>query len=91
MKNKKLTTFFIPNSHKRICEFGLSGQRHIENGSGVNGLQALQAVDVLNVRRRIAGRSRPPQMDIFRYAVDRPREQNGNMLKTENAGNIPRG
>jgi hypothetical protein len=41
------------------------GQRHIENGSGVDGLQDLQAVSVFNVRWRIARRSRPPQMDIF--------------------------
>jgi hypothetical protein len=61
----KFTPFFIPDSHKRICESGLSGQQHIENGSGVDGLQALQAVSVLNVRWRIARRSRPPQMDIF--------------------------
>ncbi len=65
MKMNKFTLFIIPDSHKRICESGLSGQRHIKNGSDVDGLQALQAVIVLNVRWRIAKRSRPPQMDIF--------------------------
>jgi len=64
MKNKKLTTFFIPNSHRRICEFGLSGQRHGGNFADVDGLRDLQAADVLNVRRRIASRSRPPQIRI---------------------------
>jgi len=38
MKMKKLTPLFIPDSHKRICESGLSGQRHIENDSDVDGL-----------------------------------------------------
>ncbi|MCX5806082.1 MAG: hypothetical protein NT010_08455 [Proteobacteria bacterium] len=61
---KKLTPFFIPDSHKRICESGLSGQRHGSNVSDVDEMQALQAVGVLNVRRRIARRSRSPQMDI---------------------------
>ncbi len=65
MKTKKLIPFSIPDSHRRLCESGLSGQRHIKNGSDVDGLQALQAVIVLNVRWRIARRSRPPQMDIF--------------------------
>jgi hypothetical protein len=64
MKMKKLTPFFIPDSHKRICESGLSGQRHGSNVSDVDELLALQAGDVLNVRRRIARRSRSPQMDI---------------------------
>jgi hypothetical protein len=32
--------------------------------SGLDGLQALQDVDVLNVRRKIARRSRPPKMNI---------------------------
>ena len=75
MKIKKLPFFFIPDSHKGICESGLNGQRHVENVSDVDGLQALQAADVLNVRRKIARRSRPPQMDIFRHTADRPREQ----------------
>jgi hypothetical protein len=44
MKMKKLTPLFIPDSHKRICESGLSVQRHIKNDSDVDGLQELQAV-----------------------------------------------
>ncbi len=72
MKMNKFTPFFIPDSHKRICESGLSGlvlawrgQRHIENIADVDGMQELQAVIVLNVRWRIAMRSRPPQINIF--------------------------
>ena len=45
-------------------ESGLSGQRHVGNFADVDGLQELQAVDVLNVRRKIAMRSRPPQIRI---------------------------
>ncbi|MCX5805823.1 MAG: hypothetical protein NT010_07125, partial [Proteobacteria bacterium] len=37
---------------------------HGSNVSDVDELLALQAGDVLNVRRRIARRSRSPQMDI---------------------------
>jgi hypothetical protein len=69
------TPFFIPDSHKRICESGLSGQRHFGTVllrgksskifADVDGLQELQAVIVLNVRWRIARRSRPPQINIF--------------------------
>ncbi|MCX5806017.1 MAG: hypothetical protein NT010_08120 [Proteobacteria bacterium] len=55
MKIKKLTPFFIPDSHKCICESGLSGQRHGSNVSDVDEMQALQAVGVLNVRRRAQG------------------------------------
>jgi hypothetical protein len=72
MKMKKFTTFFFPNSHEQYndtCEFGLSGQRHVENDSGLDGLQALLAAGVLNVRRRIARRSRTPKMNIFKHAV----------------------
>ncbi|MCX5806618.1 MAG: hypothetical protein NT010_11220 [Proteobacteria bacterium] len=54
MKIKKFTPFFITDSHKCICESGLSGQRHGSNVSDVDEMQALQAVGVLNVRRRIA-------------------------------------
>jgi hypothetical protein len=54
MKWKILAPFFIPDSHKRICESGLSGHRHGRNVSDVDEMQALQAVDVLNVRRKIA-------------------------------------
>ncbi len=54
MKMEKLTPFFIPDSHKCICESGLSGQRHIGNFADVDGLRDLQAVIVLNVRWRIA-------------------------------------
>jgi hypothetical protein len=43
MKIKKLTPFFIPDSHNRICESGLSGQRHGSNVSDVDELLALQA------------------------------------------------
>jgi hypothetical protein len=66
MKLKKLNSFFIPNSHQREgwCEFGLSGRRHIGNFADVDGLRDLQAVNVLNVRWRIAWRSRPPQIRI---------------------------
>jgi hypothetical protein len=64
LKTQKFTTFFIPNSHKRICEFGLSGQRHVGNGLDVDEMQALQAGDVLNVRRKIARRSISPQINI---------------------------
>ncbi|MCX5805821.1 MAG: hypothetical protein NT010_07115 [Proteobacteria bacterium] len=35
---KKLTTFFIPDSHKCICESGLSGQRHVGDFADVDGL-----------------------------------------------------
>jgi hypothetical protein len=62
---KKLTPFFIPNSHKCICELGMTGQQHGRNVSDVDKLLALQAGDVLNVRWRIAKRSRSPQMSIF--------------------------
>jgi hypothetical protein len=48
MKMKKFTPFFIPDSHKRICESGLSGpvlawrgQRHGRNGSDGDEMQAL--------------------------------------------------
>jgi len=76
---------FFPNSHKSICEFGLSRQRHVENGSDLDGLQALQAVSVLNVRRRIARRSRAPKMTIFRHAADRPSEHiDKQLLKKQN-------
>jgi hypothetical protein len=85
---KKLNLFFIPDSHKRICESGLSGLWHIENGSDVDGLQALQAVSVLNVRWRIARRSRAPQMDIFQYAIDRPSEKGELQNYSRNNGGI---
>jgi hypothetical protein len=28
MKMEKFAAFFIPDSHKRLCESGLSGQQH---------------------------------------------------------------
>ena len=65
MKINLLFTSFLPNSHRDVCEFGLSGQRHAGNGSDLDGLQALQAVNVLNVRWKIARRSRTPKMTIF--------------------------
>jgi hypothetical protein len=43
--------------------------------SDLDGLQALEAEDVLNVRRKIARRSRPPKMDIPEHAVDRSSEK----------------
>jgi hypothetical protein len=49
---------------RSLCESGLSGRRHGRNVSDVDELQVLQTGGVLNVRRRIAGRSRSPQMDI---------------------------
>ncbi|MCX5812478.1 MAG: hypothetical protein NT178_08030 [Proteobacteria bacterium] len=39
-------------------------QRHVGDFADVDGLRALQAVIVLNVRWRIAKRSRPPQIKI---------------------------
>ncbi len=64
IKMEKFTPLFIPYSHKCICEYGLSGQRHFGNFADVDGLRDLQAVIVLNVRWRIARRSRPPQINI---------------------------
>jgi len=77
MKMKEFSFIFFPDSHERLkgsCESGLNGQQHIGNGSDLDGLQALQAVSVLDVRWRIARRSRAPKMTIDRYAVDRPSE-----------------
>jgi hypothetical protein len=51
---KELAPFFIPDSHKRICESGLSRYWHGRSAADVDELLALQAVGVLNVRRRIA-------------------------------------
>jgi hypothetical protein len=50
MEKEKLTRLFIPVSHKRLCETGLSGQRHVGDFADVDGLRDLQAVIVLNVR-----------------------------------------
>jgi hypothetical protein len=51
LKMNKFTPFFIPDSHKCLCESGLSGpvlalrgQRHVGDFADVDGLQALQAV-----------------------------------------------
>jgi hypothetical protein len=41
MNVNKLSPTFFPNSHKRICEFGLSGQRHCRDISDLDVLQAL--------------------------------------------------
>jgi hypothetical protein len=82
MKMNRLSPAFLPDSHKGICESGLSGQRHVENGSDLDGLQALQTVGVLNVRRRIARYSRAPKMTIFRHAADRPSEHIDKQLLT---------
>ncbi|MCX5806188.1 MAG: hypothetical protein NT010_09015 [Proteobacteria bacterium] len=60
----KISVFLFPNSHKRVCEFGLSGLRLVRNDSDVDEMQALQTGGVLNVRRRIARRSRSPQISI---------------------------
>jgi hypothetical protein len=38
IKMKKLTPFFIPDSHKHICESGLSVQRHVGDFADVDGL-----------------------------------------------------
>ena len=38
MKMNRLCTSFLPDSHKCIWESGLSGQRHVENVSDVDGL-----------------------------------------------------
>jgi hypothetical protein len=84
MKMNKLYTTFLPNSHKGICEFGLSGQWHVENGSGLDGLQTLQAVDYTLCMSKDARCSRAPKMTIccstllamkpYRHAADRPSE-----------------
>jgi len=88
METKISAPAFVPNSHERYkgsCEFGLSGQRHVENVSDVDEMQALKAEDVLNVRRRIAKRSISPQMNIFRHAADRPRDTiKEQLLKNQN-------
>jgi hypothetical protein len=63
-ENEETHHLLIPDSHKCICESGLSGQRHGRNGLDVDEMQTLQAVDVLNVRRRIARRSISPQITI---------------------------
>jgi hypothetical protein len=100
MKMKKFTPFFIPDSHKRICESGLSGPvlawRGRRHGSKIS-LQATSSKNVSDAdellalltggrnyminapsagnpraanchvggkRRRIARRSRAPQMSI---------------------------
>jgi hypothetical protein len=56
--------FFVPDSHKRIGEFGLSGRRHGRNVSDVDELQVL--ADRRRTERTSEGarRSRSPQMDI---------------------------
>jgi hypothetical protein len=92
MKIHKLYPAFLPDLHKGICESGLSGpvlawrgERHVENGSDLDGLQALQTVGVLYVRRRIARYSRAPKMTIFRHAADRPSEHiDKQLLKNQN-------
>ncbi len=76
-------------------ESGLSGRRHVGEGfiarqyratcSVLDGLQALQAEDVLNVRRKIARCSRPPKMDI----PDMPltvQENKDKLLKNKSKG-----
>ncbi|MCX5805801.1 MAG: hypothetical protein NT010_07005 [Proteobacteria bacterium] len=64
MKMKKFAPFFIPGSHKRICESGLSGQRHGRNASDVDEMQALLTEDYTLRMLEGARRSRSPQMDI---------------------------
>jgi hypothetical protein len=39
MKIEKFAPFFIQDSHNRICESGLSGQRHVGDFVDVDGLQ----------------------------------------------------
>jgi hypothetical protein len=64
MKLKKFAPFFIPDLHKRICESGLSGQRHGSNVSDVDEMQALLTEDYTLRMSEGARRSRSPQMDI---------------------------
>ncbi len=94
MKIEKLTPFFIPDSHKRICESGLSGQRHIgtvslqakssKNGLDVDEMQALQAGDVLNVRWKIARRSISPQINIFYMPLTDQEKKQTKLLTKQN-------
>jgi hypothetical protein len=64
MKMKKLAPFLIPDSHKRICESGLSGQRHGRNVSDVDELLALLTGNNTLCILEGAKRSRSPQMNI---------------------------
>jgi hypothetical protein len=45
MKMEKFAPFFIQDSHNRICESWLSGQRHGRDVSDSDGLRDLQAAD----------------------------------------------
>lgn len=80
---QKLTPFFIPDLHKQICKSGLSGQRHVGNFADVDGLRDLQAEDVLNVRRKIARRSRPPQIKVSDMPLT-DQEKSQKMLQKQN-------
>ncbi|MCX5804923.1 MAG: hypothetical protein NT010_02475 [Proteobacteria bacterium] len=39
MKMEKFAPFFIQDSHNRMCESWLSGQRHVGDFADVDGLQ----------------------------------------------------
>jgi hypothetical protein len=61
----------------------LSGQRHVGNFADVDGLRDLQAEDVLNVRRKIARRSRPPQIKVSDMPLT-DQEKSQKMLQKQN-------
>jgi hypothetical protein len=64
MQMNKLSPTFFPNSHKDICEFGLSGQQHGSNAADVDELLALLTVSYTLCMLEVARRSRSPQMSI---------------------------
>jgi hypothetical protein len=57
-------TLTIPDSHKCICESGLSGRRHGRNGSDVDELLVLLTENNTLCILEGARRSRLPQMNI---------------------------
>jgi hypothetical protein len=73
MGNEEFSSF-PPDLHKSICESGLEWLTAYRDCSGLDGLQVLQAVIVLNVRWRIVRRGRPPKMGNPEDAVNRPGE-----------------
>ncbi|MCX5804989.1 MAG: hypothetical protein NT010_02805 [Proteobacteria bacterium] len=52
----KLSPTFFPNSHKDICEFGLSGQQHGSNTTDVDELLALLTVSYTLCMLEVASR-----------------------------------